>query len=77
VSKGQPARTPPELWYAQHCFWSLLHGRPEPVPGENVDADAVAFGVAIAMTGADRGGHKDPAGLVSNATVRVRVTGAC
>jgi hypothetical protein len=62
--------TPPELWYAdvmQHCFWSLLGGRPEPVPGEDVDADAVVFGVLIAMTSADRGGHHEAADLCETA----------
>ncbi|MEU7876425.1 hypothetical protein [Dactylosporangium sp. NPDC049140] len=63
-------RTPPELWYAdvmQHCFWSLLRGRPEPVPGENMDAEAVAFGVLIAMMSADRGGHREAADLCETA----------
>jgi hypothetical protein len=62
--------TPPELWYAdvmQHCFWSLLHGRPEPVPGEHVDAETVTFGVLIAMMSADRGGHHEAADLCETA----------
>ncbi|GAA3241347.1 hypothetical protein ACFO1B_08025 [Dactylosporangium siamense] len=62
--------TPPELCYAdvmQHCFWTLLHGRPEPVPGELVDADDVAFGVIVAMTSADRGGHHAAADLCETA----------
>ncbi|MET7396830.1 hypothetical protein ABZS66_25435 [Dactylosporangium sp. NPDC005572] len=62
--------TPPELWYAdvmQHCFWSLLHGRPEPLPGEHVDADDVVFGVLLALISADRGGHHEAADLCETA----------
>jgi hypothetical protein len=51
----------------QHCFWSLLHGRPEPVPGDNLDAEGVAFGVVVAMMSADGGGHHEAADLCETA----------
>ena len=64
--------TPPEIWYGEimkDCFWALIHQRPNPSDGEDERsaAEGLTFGVLLAMTSADRGGHHAAADLCQTA----------